>query len=39
MAAFFGPAESGHGSVDEFLARYLQGQRAARGTRWTSPGC
>jgi ATP-dependent Clp protease ATP-binding subunit ClpC len=29
MAAFFGPAESGHGSFDEFLARYLQGQRAA----------
>ena len=29
MAAFFGPAESGHGSFDEFLARYLQGERAA----------
>ncbi|MDQ0850607.1 ATP-dependent Clp protease ATP-binding subunit ClpC [Arthrobacter sp. B3I9] len=29
MPAFFGPAESGHGSFDEFLARYLQGQRAA----------
>jgi ATP-dependent Clp protease ATP-binding subunit ClpC len=29
MAEFFGPAESGHGSFDEFLARYLQGQRAA----------
>ncbi|MFF2029362.1 ATP-dependent Clp protease ATP-binding subunit [Arthrobacter sp. NPDC058192] len=30
MAAFIGPAESGHGSFDEFLARYLQGQQAAR---------
>lgn len=29
MASFPGPTESGHGSFDEFLARYLQGQRAA----------
>ncbi|NKX55727.1 ATP-dependent Clp protease ATP-binding subunit [Arthrobacter mobilis] len=30
MPVFFGPAASGSGSFDEFLARYLQGQRAAR---------
>jgi ATP-dependent Clp protease ATP-binding subunit ClpC len=30
MPAYFGPAASGSGSFDEFLARYLQGQRATR---------
>ncbi|MET3923596.1 ATP-dependent Clp protease ATP-binding subunit [Arthrobacter sp. UYEF20] len=30
MATFFGPASSGDSSFDEFLARYLQGQRASR---------
>ncbi|VXC49290.1 Negative regulator of genetic competence ClpC/MecB [Arthrobacter sp. 9AX] len=30
MASSFGPAESNNGSFDEFLARYLQGQRGAR---------
>ena len=30
MATFFGPTGSGDGSFDEFLARYLQGQRPAR---------
>ncbi|MCG2622449.1 ATP-dependent Clp protease ATP-binding subunit [Arthrobacter sp. I2-34] len=29
MPLFFGPAASGSGSFDEFLARYLQGQHAA----------
>ncbi|RAM39259.1 ATP-dependent Clp protease ATP-binding subunit [Arthrobacter globiformis] len=33
MPTFFGPAGSGNGSFDEFFARYLQGQRAARSTR------
>ncbi|EMY33138.1 ATPase [Arthrobacter crystallopoietes BAB-32] len=33
MPIFFGPAGSGSGSFDEFLARYLQGQRAARAGR------
>jgi ATP-dependent Clp protease ATP-binding subunit ClpC len=28
MPTFFGPGGSGNGSFDEFLARYLQGQRA-----------
>jgi ATP-dependent Clp protease ATP-binding subunit ClpC len=35
MPTFFGPAGSGSGSFDEFLARYLQGQRAARSGRPT----
>jgi len=30
MASSFGPAEFSNGSFDEFLARYLQGQRGAR---------
>ena len=29
MPTFFGPGGSGNGSFEEFLARYLQGQRAA----------
>ena len=29
MPAFFGPADSGNGSFDEFIARYLQGQQGA----------
>ncbi|MGF9663798.1 ATP-dependent Clp protease ATP-binding subunit [Arthrobacter crystallopoietes] len=33
MPIFFGPAGSGNGSFDEFLARYLQGQRTARAGR------
>ncbi|TFB46740.1 ATP-dependent Clp protease ATP-binding subunit [Cryobacterium tagatosivorans] len=33
MPIFFGPAGSGEGSFDEFLARYLQGQRAAQSGR------
>lgn len=33
MPLFFGPATSGSGSFDEFLARYLQGQRAAQARR------
>jgi len=33
MPTFFGPAGSGDGSFDEFLARYLQGQRAAQSGR------
>ncbi|HET7414652.1 MAG TPA: ATP-dependent Clp protease ATP-binding subunit [Arthrobacter sp.] len=33
MPSFFGSAASGSGSFDEFLARYLQGQRAARSQR------
>ncbi|MCW2133110.1 ATP-dependent Clp protease ATP-binding subunit [Arthrobacter sp. VKM Ac-2550] len=33
MPLFFGPAASGSGSFDEFLARYLQGQRAAQARR------
>ena len=32
MPLFFGPA-SGNGSFDEFLVRYLQGQRAAQSRR------
>jgi ATP-dependent Clp protease ATP-binding subunit ClpC len=35
MPTFFGPAGSGSGSFDEFLARYLQGQRAAQSGRPT----
>jgi ATP-dependent Clp protease ATP-binding subunit ClpC len=35
MPTFFGPAGAGSGSFDEFLARYLQGQRAARSGRPT----
>ncbi|RKO27563.1 ATP-dependent Clp protease ATP-binding subunit [Pseudarthrobacter phenanthrenivorans] len=30
MASSFGPGESSNGSFDEFLARYMQGQRGAR---------
>lgn len=33
MPAFFGPASSGSESFDEFLARYLQGQRSAQSGR------
>ena len=33
MPIFFGPAGSGEGSFDEFIARYLQGQRAAQSGR------
>ncbi|MGZ4661866.1 MAG: Clp protease N-terminal domain-containing protein, partial [Arthrobacter sp.] len=33
MATFFGPEGPGNGSFDEFLARYLQGQRTARAGR------
>ncbi|MCU1408680.1 MAG: family ATPase [Microbacteriaceae bacterium] len=33
MPTFFGPDNSGNGSFDEFIARYLQGQRAARAAR------
>lgn len=33
MPAFFGPTGSGSGSFDDFLARYLQGQRAAAAGR------
>ncbi|HEV7167136.1 MAG TPA: ATP-dependent Clp protease ATP-binding subunit [Micrococcaceae bacterium] len=33
MPTFFNPAGSGQGSFDEFLARYLQGQRAAAARR------
>ena len=33
MPTFFGPAASGSGSFDEFLARYLQGQRAPQSRR------
>ncbi|MCP2031208.1 ATP-dependent Clp protease ATP-binding subunit ClpC [Okibacterium sp. HSC-33S16] len=33
MPTFFGPAGSGSESFDEFLARYLQGQRAAQSGR------
>ena len=33
MPAFFGPAGSGSESFDEFIARYLQGQRAAQSGR------
>ncbi|MFD1212646.1 ATP-dependent Clp protease ATP-binding subunit [Arthrobacter sp. GCM10027362] len=33
MPLFFGPAASGSGSFDEFLARYLQGQHAAHAGR------
>jgi ATP-dependent Clp protease ATP-binding subunit ClpC len=33
MPLFFGPVASGSGSFDEFLARYLQGQRAAQARR------
>jgi ATP-dependent Clp protease ATP-binding subunit ClpC len=33
MPTFFGPDNSGNGSFDEFIARYLQGQRAARSVR------
>lgn len=33
MPAYSGPAASGSGSFDDFLARYLQGQRAARPSR------
>ena len=33
MPTSFGPAEAGNGSFDEFLSRYLQGQRAARSMR------
>ncbi|HEY5222148.1 MAG TPA: ATP-dependent Clp protease ATP-binding subunit [Microbacteriaceae bacterium] len=33
MPTYFGPAGSGAGSFDEFLARYLQGQRAAQSGR------
>src|SRR5665647_864668 len=33
MPIFFGPAGSGNGSFDEFLARYLQGQGAAQSGR------
>ncbi|MCZ2404085.1 ATP-dependent Clp protease ATP-binding subunit [Paenarthrobacter sp. Z7-10] len=33
MPTFFNPAGSGSGSFDEFLARYLQGQRAAQTRR------
>ncbi|TFB83732.1 ATP-dependent Clp protease ATP-binding subunit [Cryobacterium algoricola] len=29
MPTFFGPADSGNGSFDEFIARYLQGQQGA----------
>ncbi|OIH85570.1 AAA family ATPase [Arthrobacter sp. UCD-GKA] len=30
MPAFFGPADAGNGSFEDFLARYLQGQRTSR---------
>ncbi|HXD27790.1 MAG TPA: ATP-dependent Clp protease ATP-binding subunit [Arthrobacter sp.] len=33
MPTFFGPSGSGNGSFDDFLARYLQGQRAAQAGR------
>ncbi|RNE66700.1 ATP-dependent Clp protease ATP-binding subunit [Cryobacterium tepidiphilum] len=33
MPSFFGPDGQGNGSFDEFLARYLQGQRAAQAAR------
>ncbi|WP_372698852.1 ATP-dependent Clp protease ATP-binding subunit [Arthrobacter sp. JSM 101049] len=33
MPTFFGPYGSGNGSFDDFLARYLQGQRAAQAGR------
>jgi ATP-dependent Clp protease ATP-binding subunit ClpC len=33
MPIYFGPAGSGDGSFDEFLARYLQGQRAVQSGR------
>jgi ATP-dependent Clp protease ATP-binding subunit ClpC len=33
MPTFYGPTGSGSGSFDEFLARYLQGQRAAQAGR------
>ncbi|MET1015852.1 MAG: Clp protease N-terminal domain-containing protein, partial [Leifsonia flava] len=33
MPAFFGPTGSGNESFDEFIARYLQGQRAAQSGR------
>ncbi|WP_308468613.1 ATP-dependent Clp protease ATP-binding subunit [Rathayibacter soli] len=33
MPTYFGPVGSGAGSFDEFLARYLQGQRAAQSGR------
>ncbi|SDJ97969.1 ATP-dependent Clp protease ATP-binding subunit ClpC [Cryobacterium psychrotolerans] len=33
MPIFFGPAGSGEGSFDEFIARYLQGQPAAQSGR------
>ncbi|MDY7556859.1 ATP-dependent Clp protease ATP-binding subunit [Cryobacterium sp. 10C3] len=32
MPTFFGPADSGNGSFDEFIARYLQGQQGAAPT-------
>lgn len=35
MPTFFGPAGTGSGSFDEFLARYLQGQRTPRSGRPT----
>lgn len=35
MPTFLGPAGTGSGSFEEFLARYLQGQRAARSGRPT----
>ena len=33
MPTLFGPENSGNGSFDEFIARYLQGQRFARSAR------
>ena len=30
MPAFFGPSDAGNGSFEDFLARYLQGQRTSR---------
>ncbi|GAA1355470.1 ATP-dependent Clp protease ATP-binding subunit [Arthrobacter rhombi] len=33
MPTFFGPTGSGNGSFDDFLARYLQGQRAPQAGR------
>ncbi|MGO4692376.1 ATP-dependent Clp protease ATP-binding subunit [Glaciibacter sp. 2TAF33] len=33
MPTFFGPDDSGNGSFDEFIARYLHGQHSARSAR------
>jgi ATP-dependent Clp protease ATP-binding subunit ClpC len=33
MPTFFGPDNTGNGSFDEFIARYLHGQRSARSAR------